>query len=202
MTICWSATRMAAFSSTEMEPCSATSSSSCARVMAAAAAAPLAKKAEAFLKRSRKWDSEFLCLGSKQQEAFSVPRPEELLPRITANLDYFCVNYCICLTLFAIVAIVVYPQLLVLVSVFSVLWYMLLTRPSHIKVQVGALLVTKKHFQMGLGVVNGLVVFFLARTTIFATIGASLLAVLCHAGFRNVPSKAKDKLAEEEAREP
>jgi len=165
--------------------------------MAAAAAAPLAKKAEAFLKRVRKWDSEFLCLGNKQ-EVFSVPRPEELLPRITANLDYFCVNYAICLALFALIAVVVYPQLLVLVCVFSGLWYALMTRPSNIKVQVGAAFVTKKHMQMGLGVVNALIVLIFARTMIFATIGASFMFVLVHAGFRGVPSKAKGKIVEEE----
>mmetsp|Transcript_9522 Transcript_9522/g.25818 ORF Transcript_9522/g.25818 Transcript_9522/m.25818 type:complete len:170 (-) Transcript_9522:14-523(-) len=169
--------------------------------MAAAAAAPLAKKMEAFLKRVRKWDSEFLCLGNKT-EAFSVPRPEELLTRITANLDYFCVNYAICLALFALIAVVVYPQLLVLVCVFSGLWYALMTRPANIKVQVGAAFVTKKHMQMGLGVVNALIVLIFARTMIFATIGASLMFVLAHAGFRSVPSKAKGKIVEEEGREP
>lgn len=41
-------------------------------------------------RRIRKWDTEFLCIGAN---AFNVPKPEEVLPRITANLDYFCVNY-------------------------------------------------------------------------------------------------------------
>lgn len=161
----------------------------------------LAKQAEAFLKRVRKWDTEFLCLGSSN-EAFTVPRPEDLLPRVTANLDYFCVNYAICLALFALIAIVVYPQLLVLVCVFSGLWYGLVTRPAHIKVQLGALLVTKRHLTYGLAGFNALVVLIFARTMIFATIGVSCLFVLIHAGMRNVPMKAKDKLAQDEDREP
>mmetsp|Transcript_6088 Transcript_6088/g.12358 ORF Transcript_6088/g.12358 Transcript_6088/m.12358 type:complete len:171 (-) Transcript_6088:73-585(-) len=157
----------------------------------------LAKKAEAFLKRVRKWDTEFLCIGSKT-EAFTVPKPEDLVPRVTANLDYFCVNYAICLTLFALIAIVVYPQLLVLVCVFSGLWYGLLTRPPHMKMQVGSMLITKLHLTYGLGVLNGLVVLIFARTMIFATIGASFLFVLLHAAFRGVPLKAKDKCSQED----
>mmetsp|Transcript_71049 Transcript_71049/g.201358 ORF Transcript_71049/g.201358 Transcript_71049/m.201358 type:complete len:175 (-) Transcript_71049:74-598(-) len=173
----------------------------------ASAAPSFAKKAEAFLKRVRKWDTEFLCLGSAQaggqKEGFTVPRPEELLDRVTTNLDYFCVNYAICLALFALVAIVVYPQLLVLVCVFSGLWYGLLTRPAHMKLQVGSVLATKRHMMIGLATVNGLVVLIFARTMIFATIGASFLFVLLHAGFHGVPAKAKGKnAAQEEATQP
>ena len=51
------------------------------------------KKVESFLKRIRKWDTEFLCIGKTAGEVFNVPKPEEVLPRIMANLDYFCVNY-------------------------------------------------------------------------------------------------------------
>mmetsp|Transcript_81470 Transcript_81470/g.170389 ORF Transcript_81470/g.170389 Transcript_81470/m.170389 type:complete len:171 (+) Transcript_81470:189-701(+) len=159
---------------------------------------PFAKHAEALLKRVRKWDSDFFVFGSKQHEAFSVPTPDEILPRITTNLDYFCVNYAICLAIFALIAVVVYPQLLVLVCIFSAAWYALLTRPGHMKIQVGAALISKQHLQMLLAALNSLVVLYLAGSTIFATIGASLLVVLLHAGFRNVPSKAKDKLAQGE----
>mmetsp|Transcript_51 Transcript_51/g.148 ORF Transcript_51/g.148 Transcript_51/m.148 type:complete len:172 (-) Transcript_51:228-743(-) len=167
----------------------------------ASAAPALAKKAEAFLKRVRKWDTEFLCLNNKN-EAFSVPRPEELMERVTANIDYFSVNYAICLMIFALVAIVVFPQLLVLVCVFSGLWYALLTRPPHMKIQVGQVMISKKHLTYGLAAVNGLIVLIFARTMIFATIGASFLFVLSHAALRNVPSKAKDKVSQEEEREP
>merc|ERR1712032_1265018 len=97
------------------------------------------------------------------------------------------VNYAICLALFALVAIVVYPQLLVLVCVFSGLWYCLLTRPSYMKLQVGAAQITKRHLSYALGTVNGLVVLVFARTTIFATIGASFLFVLLHATLHSVP---------------
>mmetsp|Transcript_128145 Transcript_128145/g.358747 ORF Transcript_128145/g.358747 Transcript_128145/m.358747 type:complete len:169 (-) Transcript_128145:85-591(-) len=167
----------------------------------AVAAVPFAKQMEGFLKRVRKWDSEFLCLGNKS-EAFTVPRAEDLLPRITANLDYFCVNYVVCLAIFALIAVVVYPQLLVLVCVFSGLWYALATRPANMKVQVGAAFLSKKQLQMGLAGFNVAVVLIFARTMIFATIGASLLFVLLHAGFRSVPSNAKDKMSQDEAREP
>lgn len=50
---------------------------------------------ESFLKRIRKWDTEFFCVGKAASEVFNVPKPEEVLPRITANLDYFCVNYAV-----------------------------------------------------------------------------------------------------------
>merc|ERR1712217_88490 len=100
----------------------------------------LAKKAEEFVKLIRPWDKEFLCFGTKK-EAFSVPKVEELMPRVTANIEYFAVNYAICLFLFALIAIVVYPQLLVLVCVFSGLWYGLLTRPPHMNMQVGSMLI-------------------------------------------------------------
>eukprot|EP00930_Biecheleria_cincta_P088143 TRINITY_DN77386_c0_g1_i1.p1 TRINITY_DN77386_c0_g1~~TRINITY_DN77386_c0_g1_i1.p1 ORF type:complete len:173 (-),score=34.74 TRINITY_DN77386_c0_g1_i1:22-540(-) len=157
--------------------------------------AVIVKQVEAFLKRMRKWDTEFLCVKSK--DAFNVPKPEELLPRITANLDYFCVNYAVCLTLFALISIVIYPQLLVMVCVFSGLWYGLLTRPGHLRVQVGAQVITKKHLTYGLSALNAVVVLVFARMMIFATIGASLLFVLVHAGLHSVPANAKGKLAEE-----
>jgi len=156
----------------------------------------LVKSTEAFLKRVRKWDQEFLALGDKK-EGFNVPKPDDLLPRITANLDYFAVNYAICLALFFLVAIVVYPQLLVLVCVFSGLWYALLTRPPHIQMKIGTQMLTKRHMMGGLGIFNALVVFVFARTTVFATIGASFLFVLLHAGFHSIPSKAKDKASQE-----
>eukprot|EP00931_Biecheleriopsis_adriatica_P089634 TRINITY_DN63725_c0_g1_i1.p2 TRINITY_DN63725_c0_g1~~TRINITY_DN63725_c0_g1_i1.p2 ORF type:complete len:171 (-),score=39.20 TRINITY_DN63725_c0_g1_i1:73-585(-) len=167
-----------------------------------ATSSTVVKQLEAFLKRIRKWDTEFLCVGKNTAEAFNVPKPEELLPRVTANLDYFCVNYAVCLALFALIAIVVYPQLLVLVCVFSGLWYILLTRPNHLRVQVGAVLVTKRHLMYALGTFNGLIVLLFYRMMIFATIGASLLFVLLHAGLHAVPVNAKGKLAQDdEARE-
>eukprot|EP00440_Ansanella_granifera_P016641 gb/GFBE01018077.1/.p1 GENE.gb/GFBE01018077.1/~~gb/GFBE01018077.1/.p1 ORF type:complete len:175 (+),score=44.71 gb/GFBE01018077.1/:1-525(+) len=161
-------------------------------------AGTVVKKVETFLKRIRKWDTEFLCVGKNAAEAFNVPKPEELIPRVTANLDYFCVNYAVCLALFALIAIVVYPQLLVLVCVFSGLWYVLLTRPNHIRVQLGAALITKRHMMYGLGGLNAMVVLVFYRMMIFATIGASLMFVLVHAGLHAVPVNAKGKLAEEE----
>merc|ERR1711957_554557 len=162
----------------------------------------LAKNAEALLKRVRKWDTEFLCLGGAKVEAWSVPKVDELLPRVTANLDYFSVNYGICLALFSLIAIVIYPQLLVLVCVFSGLWYGLATRPAHLKIPVGANSLTKRHLTYGLSVLNALVVFMFARKTIFETIGASFLFVLVHASLHSIPSKAKGKLGEDEATVP
>jgi len=159
---------------------------------------PLAKKAEVLLKRVRKWDTEFLCLGSGNKDSFNVPRPEEILPRVTANVDYFCINYAICLALFALVAVVVFPQLLVLVCVFSGLWYGLLTRPPHMKLQVGAAIVSRLHLTYALAAVNGLIVLVFARTMIFATIGASFLCVLSHAALHSVPSKAHSGSTEQE----
>ena len=50
---------------------------------------------ESFLKRIRKWDTEFFCVGKAASEVFNVPKAEEVLQRITANLDYFCVNYAV-----------------------------------------------------------------------------------------------------------
>ena len=32
---------------------------------------------ESFLKRIRKWDTEFLCIGKSAGEVFNVPKPEE-----------------------------------------------------------------------------------------------------------------------------
>ncbi|CAE8585765.1 unnamed protein product [Polarella glacialis] len=168
--------------------------------MAALSSQTAVKKIEAFLKRIRKWDTEFLSIG--HPEAFSVPKPDDILLRITANLDYFSVNYAVCLTLFALMSIVIYPQLLVMVCVFSGLWYGLWTRPNHIRLQVGAAFITKRHLMYALGTVNALVVFFFARTTIFATIGASFLFVLGHAGLHVVPANAKGKVSEEEVTEP
>merc|ERR1719182_1315467 len=110
------------------------------------AGATLAKQAEALLKRLRKWDTEFLCIGTKK-ESFNVPTPEEAVKRISANLEYFLVNYAIVAAMFVLVAIVVYPLLLVLVSIFSGLWYLVLSRPSNFKVQVGAVLLMKKQMQ-------------------------------------------------------
>uniref|UniRef100_A0A7S3U4T7 PRA1 family protein n=1 Tax=Strombidinopsis acuminata TaxID=141414 RepID=A0A7S3U4T7_9SPIT len=167
-----------------------------------AATSGMAKNVEQFLKRVRKWDVEFLCLG-QTKESFNMPRPEDAMARMTANLEYFAANYAFCLALFALIAVVIYPQLLVLVCCFSGLWYALLTRPPHIKVQVAAILVTKSHMKYALAGVNGLVVLIFARTMIFATIGASLLFVLAHAALHEVPSKAKGKMEEKEAeREP
>mmetsp|Transcript_33358 Transcript_33358/g.72883 ORF Transcript_33358/g.72883 Transcript_33358/m.72883 type:complete len:164 (-) Transcript_33358:259-750(-) len=161
------------------------------------AATSLAKQAETMLKRVRKWDTEFLCVGS-QKDSFNVPPPEQLLARVTVNLEYFSVNYAICLALFALIAVVVYPQLLVLVCVFSGLWYGLATRPSYLKIQVGAALLTKKHLVQGLAAVNALVVLIFARTVILATVGASFLFVLIHAGMHSVPSNAKGAAQNEE----
>merc|ERR1712062_918768 len=77
----------------------------------------MAKQMEVLLKSVRKWDTDFLCIGNKN-ESFSVPQPEDITPRIMANLEYFRVNYAVCLALFALVSIVIYPRLLVLVCVF------------------------------------------------------------------------------------
>ncbi|CAJ1358327.1 unnamed protein product, partial [Effrenium voratum] len=103
----------------------------------------------------------------------------------------------VCLAIFALTAIVVYPQLLVLVCVFSGLWYGLLTRPNHLRVQVASALVTKRHMIYALGALNGLVVLVFYRMMIFAIIGASLLFVLIHAGLHAVPANAKGKVEEE-----
>jgi len=171
--------------------------------MASPGAAPLsfAKQAEAYLKRLRKWDTEFLCVGTKK-EAFSVPKPDEAIHRMQANLDYFLVNYMICSALLTLIAIVIYPQLLVLVCVFSGLWYGLLTRPSNFKIQMGAALIAKKQAGMILAGFNAIIVLVFARTTIFATIGAAFLFVLGHACFHSVPAKHKSANASEEANEP
>lgn len=171
-------------------------------VLAPMAANPnsLAKKAEALVHDIRKWDTEFCCIGTKK-ESFTIPKADELAPRIQENLKYFAVNYAICLTFFALVAIVVYPQLLVLVCVFSGLWYGVLTRPSNFKVQVGATLLTKRHLMYALGGLNGLSVLIFVRTHLFATIGASFLFVILHAAFHSVPAKAKSNQDDEE-REP
>eukprot|EP00419_Tripos_fusus_P027849 CAMPEP_0172726452 /NCGR_PEP_ID=MMETSP1074-20121228/90732_1 /TAXON_ID=2916 /ORGANISM="Ceratium fusus, Strain PA161109" /LENGTH=168 /DNA_ID=CAMNT_0013553471 /DNA_START=62 /DNA_END=568 /DNA_ORIENTATION=+ len=164
-----------------------------------AAAAPiLAKRAEAFLKRIRKWDTEFFCVGDRQ-EAFTIPKPDELLERITTNLDYFCVNYALCLVLFLLVAVVIYPKLLMLVCFFSGLWYALLTRPPHMILEVGPVRATRWHLACALAVFTVLVVLILARTMILVTIGAAFAVIVIHAGFRSVPSKAKDKMGETHA---
>eukprot|EP00933_Yihiella_yeosuensis_P069672 TRINITY_DN7644_c2_g1_i1.p1 TRINITY_DN7644_c2_g1~~TRINITY_DN7644_c2_g1_i1.p1 ORF type:complete len:168 (-),score=13.42 TRINITY_DN7644_c2_g1_i1:56-559(-) len=163
--------------------------------------AAVVQKLETFLKRIRKWDSDFLGLGGKT-EAFNVPKPEDVLPRVTANLDYFCVNYSVCLALFFLIEIVIYPQLLVLVCVFSGLWYGLYTRPSHIRMQVGAILLTKLHMMYCLAAFNALVVLIFARTVIFASIGASFLFVLAHAGLHVIPANAKGKNGEDETQVP
>lgn len=155
------------------------------------------KKVESFLKRIRKWDTEFFCVGKAASEVFNVPKPEEVLPRITANLDYFCVNYAVCLAIFALTAIVVQPQLLVLVCVFSGLWYGLLTRPNHWRLQVAQALVTKRHLIYGLGGLTALVVLIFYRIMISAIIGASLSFVLLHAGLHTVPANAKGKVEED-----
>ncbi|CAE7897596.1 unnamed protein product [Symbiodinium sp. KB8] len=159
------------------------------------------KKLETFLKRIRKWDTEFLCIGKNAAEVFNVPKPEEVVPRITANLDYFSVNYAVCLAVFALTSIVVYPQLLVLVCVFSGLWYGLLTRPNHMRLQIANALLTKRHLIYALGSLNALVVLVFYRMMIFAIIGASLMFVLLHAGLHAVPANAKGKVAEEEGSE-
>eukprot|EP00747_Dinoflagellata_sp_TGD_P186291 gnl/TRDRNA2_/TRDRNA2_43251_c0_seq1.p2 gnl/TRDRNA2_/TRDRNA2_43251_c0~~gnl/TRDRNA2_/TRDRNA2_43251_c0_seq1.p2 ORF type:complete len:170 (-),score=37.23 gnl/TRDRNA2_/TRDRNA2_43251_c0_seq1:134-643(-) len=169
--------------------------------MAMAAPPSIAKQVEAIAKRIRKWDTEFLCLGSKK-ESFSVPKPDEIVARVTANLEYFQVNYAVCLALFALIAIVVYPQLLVLVCVFSGLWYALLTRPANYKVQIGAALVTKRHMGFGLGGLNALVVLIFVRTHLFATVGAACLFVFSHATFHSVPSKAKHASEDKDENEP
>eukprot|EP00439_Symbiodinium_sp_Y106_P060425 s583_g8.t3 len=152
------------------------------------------KKLETFLKRIRKWDTEFLCIGKNAAEVFNVPKPEEVVPRITANLDYFSVNYAVCLAVFALTSIVVYPQLLVLVCVFSGLWYGLLTRPNHMRLQIANALLTKRHLIYALGSLNALVVLVFYRMMIFAIIGASLMFVLLHAGLHAVPANAKGKV--------
>eukprot|EP00927_Polykrikos_kofoidii_P016130 TRINITY_DN1724_c0_g1_i1.p1 TRINITY_DN1724_c0_g1~~TRINITY_DN1724_c0_g1_i1.p1 ORF type:complete len:182 (+),score=22.51 TRINITY_DN1724_c0_g1_i1:43-546(+) len=158
--------------------------------MAATVPPSLVKQAESILKRVRKWDTEFLCLGTKK-ESFNVPQPDEVMTRITANLDYFRVNYGICLTVFALLSVIIYPNLLVLLCVFSVLWYALLTQPAHLRIQVGAVLVTRKHISYCLSGLNTLAVLTIARTTILATVGASFLFVVTHAAMHSVPAKAK-----------
>merc|ERR1719436_477697 len=107
----------------------------------------MAKQMEVLLKSVRKWDTDFLCIGNKN-ESFSVPQPEDITPRIMANLEYFRVNYTVCLALFALVSIVIYPQLLVLVCVFSGLWYALYTRPANTKFEVGAMILTMRHCKL------------------------------------------------------
>merc|ERR1712217_603616 len=104
----------------------------------------------------------------------------------------------ICLALFTLIVIVVCPQLLVLVCVFSGLWYGLLTRPSNMTVQLGAIAVTKQHMKACLGLFNIFFVLIIAHTLIFATIGASFLLVLSHATLRSVPMNAKDKCGQDD----
>mmetsp|Transcript_75975 Transcript_75975/g.180714 ORF Transcript_75975/g.180714 Transcript_75975/m.180714 type:complete len:167 (-) Transcript_75975:210-710(-) len=157
----------------------------------------LAKRAEAFLKQVRKWDVEFLCIGGKG-EGFTVPKPDDVLIRMTANLNYFSANYLICFALFVLVAIVVLPQLLVLVCIFGGMWYALSTRPAHFTIEVGTTKIMKRQMQYGLAGFNALVVLIFARTMIFATIGASFLFILGHAVLHNVPTKAKDKGASDD----
>mmetsp|Transcript_44553 Transcript_44553/g.102873 ORF Transcript_44553/g.102873 Transcript_44553/m.102873 type:complete len:167 (-) Transcript_44553:60-560(-) len=152
----------------------------------------LAKRAEAFLKQVRKWDVEFLCIGGKG-EGFTVPKPDDVLVRMTANLNYFSANYLICFALFVLVAIVVYPQLLVLVCIFGGMWYALSTRPAHFTIEVAGTKIMKRHMQLALAGLNALVVLIFESKIIFATIGASCLCILGHAIFHNLPTKAKDK---------
>mmetsp|Transcript_6556 Transcript_6556/g.10538 ORF Transcript_6556/g.10538 Transcript_6556/m.10538 type:complete len:170 (+) Transcript_6556:90-599(+) len=154
-------------------------------------AAPMSAKAQQMVKNIRPWDKEFLCFGTKK-EAFSVPKVEEITPRVSANIEYFAANYLICLMFFSLVAIIVYPQLLVLVCVFSGLWYGVLTRPAHFMVQIGAMQIQKRHLTYGLVVFNVLVVFVFARTHIFATMGASFLFILAHAACHSIPEKKRD----------
>eukprot|EP00929_Paragymnodinium_shiwhaense_P002202 TRINITY_DN102416_c0_g1_i1.p1 TRINITY_DN102416_c0_g1~~TRINITY_DN102416_c0_g1_i1.p1 ORF type:complete len:202 (-),score=36.58 TRINITY_DN102416_c0_g1_i1:90-608(-) len=159
--------------------------------MATATSTPtIFKHAEAVLKRVRKWDTEFCCLGTKK-DMFIVPQPDEVMPRISANVDYFRVNYGICVAFMIFVAIVVYPQLLVLVCVFSGLWYGLNMQPDNLKIKVGASTITKRHLTYSLAGLNLLGVVVFARTMILATVGAAFLFVVGHASMHTIPSSYK-----------
>lgn len=145
------------------------------------------KRTSEFLKLIRRWDTEFLCMGTKK-DSFSAPRPEELQQRINANLEYFLMNYLVIIAALAILAVVFHPLLLVMVVTFCALWTWLLSKPPNFKIQVQNYLVTRKHMTAGLTLVTGLVMFIFARHTVFMLFGASALLVGIHASLHSVPS--------------